>query len=208
MKITRRQFVKGGVAAFTVTFAAPEFLADLAVAQGAHTRNLVVLYLSGGDDSRSMLAPYNDPFYRSRRPNLAIPAGQILQIGTDSSNVALGLHPRLTGLKQISDQGRLALIRRTGYANQTRSHFLGTDIWSTANPSNSQGYGWVGRYLDTQPSPVDPLIGWNTTGSLPHVLQAGHVPVPAIASPAGYAFASPNPGVEGAADRAAGTAIH
>ena len=37
MKITRRQFVKGGVAAFTVTFAAPEFLSDLARAQGAHT---------------------------------------------------------------------------------------------------------------------------------------------------------------------------
>ena len=109
MKVTRRQFVKGGVAAFTVTFAAPEFLVDLARAQGAHVRNLVVLYMSGGNDSLSMLAPYNDPFYTSRRPTLAIPAGQVLQIGTDSSNVALGLHPRLTGLKQIFDQGRLAL---------------------------------------------------------------------------------------------------
>src|SRR5205807_2170891 len=62
MKVTRRQFVKGGVAAFTVTFAAPEFLSDLARAQGARTRNLVVLYLSGGNDSLSMLVPYNDPF--------------------------------------------------------------------------------------------------------------------------------------------------
>ena len=35
MKITRRQFVKGGAAAFTMTFAAPEFLSDLARAQGA-----------------------------------------------------------------------------------------------------------------------------------------------------------------------------
>ena len=35
MKVTRRQFVKGGVAAFAVTFAAPEFLSDLARAQGA-----------------------------------------------------------------------------------------------------------------------------------------------------------------------------
>ena len=49
----------------------------------------------------------------------------MLQIGTDSSRVALGLHPRLTGLKQIFDQGRLALIQRTGYENQSRSHFLG-----------------------------------------------------------------------------------
>ena len=129
MNVTRRQFVKGGVAAFTVTFAAPEFLTDLARAQGAHVRNLVVLYMSGGNDSLSMVIPYNDPFYASRRPSIAVPAGQVLQIGTDASRKALGLHPRLTGLKQIFDQGRLALIQRTGYENQSRSHFLGTDIW-------------------------------------------------------------------------------
>jgi len=206
MRVTRRQFVKGGVAAFTVTFAAPEFLSDLARAQGAHVRNLVVLYLSGGNDALSMLVPYNDPFYRSRRPTLAVPAGQVLQIGTDSSRVALGLHPRLTGLKQIFDQGRLALIQRTGYENQSRSHFLGTDIWSTADPNNSSGLGWVGRYLDSLPSPVDALVGWNTTASLPHVLQA-RTAVPAIASPAGYSFASPNSGAEAIAERATALGI-
>jgi len=201
MKVTRRQFVKGGMAAFTVTFAAPEFLSDLARAQGAHTRNLVILYLGGGNDSLSMLPPYNDPFYTTRRPTLAVPAGQVIQIGTDSSNVALGLHPRLTGLKQIFDQGRLAFVQRTGYPNQSRSHFQGVDIWSTADPVNSSGLGWVGRYLDSLPSPVDPLVGWNTTGSLPHVLQASHTPVPAISNPAGYAFSSPNSGAEAAAER-------
>jgi uncharacterized protein (DUF1501 family) len=207
MTITRRQFVKGGVAAFTVTFAAPEFLSDLARAQGAHVRNLVVLNLSGGNDSLSMLIPYNDPFYKSRRPTLAVPAASVLQIGTDSSKVALGLHPRLTGVKQIFDAGRLALIQRTGYANQSRSHFLGTDIWSTADPNNSTGLGWVGRYLDSLPSPVDPLVGWNTTSSLPHVLQAARVPVPSIASPAAYAFSSPNSGTEATAEKNAATRI-
>jgi len=200
MNVTRRQFVKGGVAAFTVTFAAPEFLSDLAEAQGAHTRNLVVLNLSGGNDALSMLVPYNDPFYYSRRPTLAVPAGQVLQIGRDSSNVPLGLHPRLTGLRTIFDAGRLALIQRTGYENQSRSHFLGTDIWSTADPNNPQALGWVGRYLDALPVPVDPLVGWNTTSSLPHVLS-GRTAVPAIASPAGYAFASPNSGAEATAER-------
>ncbi|MEP7309127.1 MAG: DUF1501 domain-containing protein [Acidobacteriota bacterium] len=201
MKITRRQFVKGGVAAFTVTFAAPEFLSDLARAQGARSRNFVVLYLSGGNDALSMLIPYNDPFYRSRRPTLAVPAANVLQVGTDASRVALGLHPRLTGLKQIFDQGHLALIQRTGYPNQSRSHFQGTDIWSTANPANSSGLGWVGRYLDSLPSPVDPLVGWNTTSALPHVLQAGHVAVPAIPNPSTYAFNSPNSGAEARAER-------
>jgi uncharacterized protein (DUF1501 family) len=207
MQISRRQFVKGGVAAFTVTFAAPEFLSDLARAQGAHVRNLVVLYLSGGNDALSMLVPYNDPFYYSRRPTLGVPAGQVLQIGTDSSRVSLGLHPRLTGLKQIFDEGRLAFIQRTGYENQSRSHFLGTDIWSTADPNNSQALGWVGRYLDSLPSPVDPLIGWNSSGTLPHVLQAAHTSVPAISNPATYAFSSPNSGAEATAERAAALRI-
>ena len=208
MKVTRRQFVKGGVAAFTVTFAAPEFFSDLVRAQ-ARSRNLVVLYLSGGNDSLSMLVPYNDPFYASRRPSLAIPAGQVLQIGTDPSGIALGLHPRLTGLRDIFNQGRLAFVQRTGYENQSRSHFLGTDIWATGDPSNSQGLGWVGRYLDSLPSPVDPLVGWNTTGTLPHVLQASHTSVPAISNPQTYSFASPNANVpaEAAAERATAVRI-
>jgi uncharacterized protein (DUF1501 family) len=201
MKITRRQFVKGGVAAFTVTYAAPDFLSDLARAQGAHTRNLVVLNLSGGNDALSMLIPYNDRFYYSRRPSLAVPAGSVLQIGTDSSRVALGLHPRLTGLKEIFDRGRLALIQRTGYENQTRSHFTGTDIWSTADPQNTQSLGWAGRYLDSLPSPVDALAGWNTTGGSPHVLRAARVAVPAIGNPATYSFSSPNLGAEAVAER-------
>jgi len=194
--------MRGGVAAFTVTFAAPEFLSDLARAQGGRTRNLVVLYLSGGNDSLSTVIPYNDPAYYTRRPTIAIPAGQVLQIGSDASRAQLGLHPRLTGLKQIFDQGRLAIVQRTGYDNQSRSHFLGTDIWSTANPNNSAGLGWVGRYLDSLPSPVDPLVGWNTTSTQPHVLQASHTGVPAIASPAGYSFNSPNGGAEASAERA------
>ena len=208
MTITRRQFVKGGAAAFTMTFAAPEFLSDLARAQGASVRNLIVLYLSGGNDALSTLVPYNDAFYYSRRGSIAVPAGAVLQIGTDPSGAALGLHPRLTGLRQIFNEGALALLQRTGYDNQSRSHFQGTDIWSTANPANSTGLGWIGRYLDSLPSPVDPLIGWNTTRDLPRVLQASKVAVPAIPNPAQYAFNSPNGGVEAQAERAAAIRIN
>jgi uncharacterized protein (DUF1501 family) len=39
----------------------------------------------------------------------------------------------------------LAIVQRTGYQNSSRSHFQGTDIWSTANPSNSAGPGWLGQ---------------------------------------------------------------
>jgi uncharacterized protein (DUF1501 family) len=207
MPVTRRRFIRGGVAAFTISFAAPKFLSDIALAQGATSRNLVVLYLGGGNDSLSMLVPYSDAAYYSRRPSISVPANSVLQIGTDRSNVSLGLHPRLTGLKAIFDQGRLAIVQRTGYPNQSRSHFLGNDIWSTGDPSQPQGSGWLGRYLDTLPSPIDPLVGWSTVRETPHLLQARLIGVPSIPSIAGYAFQSPNSGPEAVDGRVAAQRI-
>jgi uncharacterized protein (DUF1501 family) len=194
MKFTRREFIRDGVAAFTVGFAAPTFLSDLARAQGARRRTLVVLYLAGGNDALSTLIPYRDTFYYSRRPSQAVPPTNVIQIGADRSGVALGLHPRLVGLKQIFDAGHLALIQRSGYPSSSRSHFVGTDIWSTANPASPGGPGWLGRYLDLLPSPVDPLAGWTTTREVPHSLIGQRISVPAIQNPAGYAFQSPNQG--------------
>ena len=205
--MNRRAFLKDGVAAFTISFAAPAFLSDLARAQGASSRNLVVLDLTGGNDGLSMLVPYTDSAYYSRRPTLGIPAGSVLQVGSDSSGKALGLHPKLTGLKDIFNQGRLALIQRVGYENSSRSHFFGADIWSTANPSNSAGNGWVGRYLATLPPPLDPLVAWNTTGDTPHALLSSAVPVASIPSVSGYAFNSPNSGSDATLERAAATSI-
>jgi uncharacterized protein (DUF1501 family) len=202
MNFSRRQFVKGGVTAFTFGFAAPQVMCEIAFAQGVPSRNLVVVYLGGGNDSLSTVIPYRDPFYVSRRPTLAIPAGNVLQIGRDSSGIELGLHPRLLGLRSIFDSGRMAIVQRTGYANQSRSHFTGFDIWGTASTQNTSGTGWLGRYLDTLSNP-DPLVAWNTNRETPRPLVADKVGVPAITSPAAYAFSSPNTGAEAGFERAA-----
>ena len=209
MQFTRREFVRGGVSAFTFGFAAPAFLSDLALAQGASRRTLVVLYLSGGNDALSTVVPYTDEFYHSRRPNIRVAPNLVLPINADQNGKPLGLHPRLTGLKQIYDAGHLAIVLRTGYQNSSRSHFLGTDIWNTANPGNVTGSGWLGRYLDVLPSPIDPLSGWVTQREVPRALLGNVVSVPAIPNPAQYAFASPNPSVpnEPAYARAAMTSL-
>jgi uncharacterized protein (DUF1501 family) len=204
MAVSRREFIRGGVSAFTVSFAAPAFLCDLARAQGVQSRNLVVIYLGGGNDALSTVIPYQDPFYYSRRPTIQIPAGQVLQIGTDSSGRALGLHPRLAGLRSIFNDGRLAVIQRTGYQNSSRSHFQGTDIWGTASPTLENTEGWLGRYLETVPA--DPLSGWSSTQELPRALLSRDVSVPSIPNAATYAFASLN-GVEAPRERAAATKI-
>jgi uncharacterized protein (DUF1501 family) len=207
MPVSRREFVRGGVAAFTLGFAAPAFLTDLAQAQGRSRRNLVVLYLSGGNDSLSTVIPYTDSQYYARRPSIAIPAANVLQIGSDRGGTPLGLNPRLIGLRTIFNSGRLAIVQRTGYANSSRSHFQGTDIWSTGDPSSPQGTGWLGRYLDLLPAPVDPLTAWSTVRETPRTLLARTVGVPSIPSVSAYAFASPNGGTDAVAARSSATRI-
>ena len=71
MKFTRREFIRGGVAAFTVGFAAPAFLSDLARAQGASRRNLVVLYLSRRQRRAEHAGSLHGPVLRQPPPDTA-----------------------------------------------------------------------------------------------------------------------------------------
>jgi uncharacterized protein (DUF1501 family) len=207
MPISRRLFIRNGVATVTLGIAAPSFLSAIAQAQGNPSRRLVVVYLGGGNDALNTLVSYRDPAYYSRRPSIAVPAGQVLQVGTDAAGQALGLHPRLGGLVNIFSEGRLALVQRTGYPNSSRSHFEATDIWGTANPQSSSGSGWLGRYLDTLPRPLDSLAAWNTTGETPRALLSGTSGVPAIPNATTYRFASPNRGSVALQERAAAEAM-
>jgi uncharacterized protein (DUF1501 family) len=207
MAISRRVFIRNGVATVTAGLAAPSFLSRIAELQGAGTRNLVVVYLGGGNDSLNTLVSYQDAAYYSRRPTIAVPAGQVLQVGTDGAGHALGLHPRLGGLLNIFNQGRLALVQRTGYENSSRSHFEAGDIWGTANPQSFTGSGWLGRYLDTLPRPLDALAAWNTTAETPRALLSALSGVPAIANAGSYTYASPNRGSAALQERAAAQAM-
>jgi uncharacterized protein (DUF1501 family) len=201
MNISRRLFIRDGVATVTVGLAAPAFLADIAQAQGIAGRRLVVVYLGGGNDALNTLISYQDGSYYSRRPTIGVPAGQVLQVGTDAAGHAMGLHPRLAALRSIFNEGRLALVQRTGYQNSSRSHFEAGDIYGTANPQSVTGSGWLGRYLDTLPRPVDALAAWNTTDETPRALKSAVTGVPAIANASTYNFASPNQGVAAQQER-------
>ena len=207
MPVTRRLFIRDGVATVTLGLAAPSFLTAIAEAQSIPSRRLVVVYLGGGNDALNTLISYQDAAYYNRRPTIAVPAGQVLQVGTDTAGHALGLHPQLAGLRNVFNEGRLALVQRTGYSNSSRSHFEATDIFGTANPQQSSGSGWLGRYLDTLPRPVDALAAWNTTEETPRALRSGVTGVPAIANAATYTYASPNSGSAALDERTAAQAM-
>lgn len=187
--VTRRDFLKGGVATFTLGFVAPSLLTEMAEAAAPADKNLVVIYLGGGNDGLSTLIPYNDPFYYSRRPTISLVKDTVLQLGTDSGGAAIGLHPRLTGIHNVYKAGNAALFQRVGYPGSSRSHFTGTDIWSTAEMSGNAPFGWLGKYLETLPTPQDPLFAWNTSGATPRLLVSPTQQVPAIPTIGGYGYA-------------------
>lgn len=207
MDVSRRLFIRRGVATVSLGLMAPSFLQAIASAQGLPNRRLVVVYLGGGNDALNTLVPYQDAAYYNRRPTIAIPSGQVLQVGTDAAGHALGLHPRLSGLWNIFNDGRLALVQRTGYAESSRSHFDAYDVFGSANPQSIGGSGWLGRYLDTLPRPADSLTAWNTAAGTPRALQSAQSSVPAIPDISTYAFSSPNYGQAALDERIAAAAM-
>ncbi|HVT86680.1 MAG TPA: DUF1501 domain-containing protein, partial [Chitinophagaceae bacterium] len=80
------------------------------------------------------------------RPKLGIEKSKALLL-----NDEVGLHPALTGFRDLFDDGSLGIMNAVGYPNPDRSHFRSMDIWQTATDSNQYlTTGWIGRYLDAQ----------------------------------------------------------
>jgi uncharacterized protein (DUF1501 family) len=107
---------------------------------------LVILQLSGGNDYLNTVIPYNDPLYRDFRPTVGVPEADILPL-----DGAVGLHPSLGLIKEMYNQGKVAIIHGVGYPNSVRSHFRSMDIWHTCEPDTMGTEGWLGlatRELD------------------------------------------------------------
>jgi uncharacterized protein (DUF1501 family) len=114
-------------------------------------RILVIVQLSGGNDGLNTVIPYGDREYHAARPSLSLGepgkaknGGAALELDRDRG---IGLHPNLTGLKELHDDGRLAVVAGVGYPNPNRSHFASMDIWQSGRPEG-KGTGWLGRYVD------------------------------------------------------------
>lgn len=110
---------------------------------------LVIIQMAGGNDGLNMVIPLDQySNYYNARTNIAIPQANVLPLTGTS---ATGLHPSLTGLRDMYNNGKVAIVQSAGYPSFNFSHFRATDIWMTA--SNSDEYitnGWLGRYLNTE----------------------------------------------------------
>jgi uncharacterized protein (DUF1501 family) len=190
---TRRAFLRTSALGAAVSWTLPVFLektfmtldamaADSAVqtATGKDSPILVVLQMAGGNDGLNTVVPYADDAYHKARPFIGIKPDQVLKI-----NDAIGLHPRLTGLKGLYDDGHLAIVQGVGYPNPDRSHFRSTDIWQTATDADRyETHGWIGKYFDNCCQGADPTVGIALGSEMPLSFAASE--------PKGIAFARPD----------------
>ncbi|MBI1777754.1 MAG: DUF1501 domain-containing protein [Proteobacteria bacterium] len=113
---------------------------------------LVVLFLRGGADGLSLVAPVNDANYIAARPTLAVPASGAnagLALAGGPAGVDFRLHPWAAGLKALYDQGRLAIVHACGLPSASRSHFKSQDLMERGYGDGEAELidGWITRHL-------------------------------------------------------------
>lgn len=137
---------------------------------------LVVVQLTGGNDFMNTIIPYSNPIYYDSRSTVVIPQDEVLQI-----NNSLGFHPSCAPLKDMYDQGNVAIVQGVGYPNSSRSHFRGMDIMHTCEPVDVGTEGWVGKAIRAiDPGKENILTGVNFGKGLPRAMAVPGVPVSSV----------------------------
>ncbi len=153
-RLSRREVLEAGLvlAAGGGALAAGYAAVPDAFARGVYAANreglrrdqvLVMIQLAGGNDGLRTVVPLRDPRLHDLRPTLAS-ASVSSSLPLDAE---FGLHSRLTGVKALWDQGRVAVVHGVGYPDPSYSHFESIRVWETGDPSRRQVDGWLGRTL-------------------------------------------------------------
>jgi uncharacterized protein (DUF1501 family) len=159
-------------------------MAHLLKYAAANDHVLVLIQLSGGNDGLNMVVPL-DMYanYYNARANVAIPQSKVLRLdGTDKS----GLHPAMTELQNLYNNGKATVVQSVGYENQNFSHFRSTDIWmsgdATKNRFQRVKTGWLGRFLENE-YPGYPDAYPNADMPHPLAIQISSVPTLKVQGP-------------------------
>ena len=203
---TRREFLRSTVLGSALSWTVPTFLANTfsslhadaadsatQITTGKDSTILVVLQMAGGNDGLNTVVPFADHYYHKARPRVGIAAKDVLRL-----NDEVGLHPKLTGLKELYDAGQIGVLQGVGYPNPNRSHFRSTEIWQTASDaSRFETTGWLGRYFDNTCAGCDPTVAVAISGQMPQAFAAKKPKGICFSNPQNYRFIKsdrPGPG--------------
>jgi uncharacterized protein (DUF1501 family) len=156
-----------------------------AAAGGGSGRVLVTIFLPGGCDGMSVLAPTGDPLYSQLRPTLAQAPSAGAAFSEDSR---LRWSPSASGLSTLHGEGKVSVFPAIGYDHPDQSHFTSRHFWEVGALDANSRYGWLGRYLDVTGTDDNPLQGLSLDGDLSPALAAAKVPVAAVEKPEDFTF--------------------
>ena len=154
----------------------------------------VVVQLTGGNDFMNTVIPYGNGTYYDSRPVIGIPQERVLPIDS-----YLGFNPSFAPVKELYDEGRVAIVQGVGYPDSSRSHFRSTDIWHTAEPDRIGNEGWLGQVVhEMDPLKENPLTCVNIGRGLPRAMSKPGVPITSVGDLDNYGVMS---GIAGDAER-------
>ena len=143
---------------------------------------LVVLQLSGGNDVLNTVVPYGDGLYYDFRPTTGIAEDNVIPL-----DGRFGLHPTMGRIKDLWDQGNVAVVNGIGYPKPDRSHFRSMDIWHTAEPEKLIAEGWLGRVIrELDPEKQNVCTGVSFGTGMPRAMYLSGTPAMSVSQLEGY----------------------
>jgi uncharacterized protein (DUF1501 family) len=160
MAVSRRGLLGGAVALAGATTMVGGAVVTASPARAESAASvLVVLSLRGGADGLSLVVPHGDPGYYAARPGIAIPWQQLL-----ASDAYFGLHPAMTALVPLWQEGIVAAVVATGLPVANRSHFAAMEEMEDADLGSRERVGWLNRLVSGTPG-TSPLQGFSAGSS-------------------------------------------
>ncbi len=157
-----------------------EGIAQAATVQSSSSPILVSIFLAGGIDALSVLAPTEDPTYRKLRPTLAISPSAGIPFPEDPR---LSWGPAAAAFAQLHSAGKLTVFPGIGYRDPDMSHFTSRHYWEVGAADTRVTTGWLGRYLDQVGTGTNPLQGLSMDSEMNPTLATAVNPVAAIDLP-------------------------
>ncbi len=159
-----------------------------AAAAGPQNPVLVSIFLAGGIDSLSLLAPVGDGNYRNLRPKLALGDSDGTPFSEDGR---LHWHPSASGFAKLHSEGKVTVMPAIGYEHPDQSHFNSRHFWEVGALDRRLVTGWLGRFVDRVGTADNPLQGLSLDGELSPALATAKMPVSAVSGPGDYDFWAP-----------------
>ena len=182
-EVSRRGFL-GTAGVVAISSLLPTWLPKVVLAQSASSRDIIIsVFLSGGVDGMSMVAPYGDPAYYTWRPTINIARPDAAGAGAKLTALDnfFGFSPGMAPLFPAYQAGDLLVVHATGSVNSSRSHFDAQRYMEVGKPADAKVVtGWLGRHIATI-SPLKattPLRALGLTTGLPLTLSGAPKTLP------------------------------